>query len=113
MYDDLIMAIQQQVYANTDPIYFKLTKNGVGVTGQAPFSAGDIFACVDGGAGTDISANVTETTFGYGWYVWTPTAGQTTGLVIIINIAEAVGTNFDENGMSIVTGGNSSARMSG
>lgn len=109
------MSIHQQVYANLDPIYFKLTKNGVGVPNQT-FSTGDIYHSVDESAWVDVSANVTEyigANQGKGIYKWTPSTGQTSGYVIVLNIDEAAGTNFDENCLIIVTGGNALARHRG
>ena len=110
------MSIHQQVYANTDPIYFKLTKNGDRVLSQT-LSTGDVFLSIDGGAWADISSECTEMVgagLGKGWYVWQPTGGgQTSGKVLIINIDENAGTNFDENSVVIVTGGNALARHSG
>jgi hypothetical protein len=109
------MAIQFQVYANLDPIYFKVTKNGLGVAGLT-FSTGDISISIDGAAWVDIDTEVAEmvgASSGRGWYVWTPTGTETTGKVIIVNVAEVSGTNFDENGLAIATGGNASARHSG
>jgi hypothetical protein len=105
------MAHDLHVYGSLDPIYFKVTKNGVGVTGQAPFSTGDIQLSIDGGTFSNIDTEVTEV--GLGWYKWTPTGTETQGQVLIINVKEVVGTNFDENGLVIATGGNASARFSG
>ena len=109
--------INQYRYANTDPIYFKLTKNGEAVgdkTGYA-FSALDVQTKIGDGTITnwvDISTAITYE--GLGWYQWTPTAAaQTTGKVILINIKDAVGTDFDENGLSIITGGDPAAMLNG
>ena len=98
-------------YGTLDPIPFKVTKNGAGVTGLT-FSTGDIQASVDGAAFANIDTEITET--GLGWYLWTPTiATQTQGEFVIINVKEVLGTNFDENGIVLYTGGNASARYSG
>jgi hypothetical protein len=116
------MSIHFQVYGSTDPFYFKLTKNGLGVNGLT-ISTEDIMLSIDGGAWQDISGEVTEVdpTVGpaaggvpYGIYKWQPTlASQTQGKVLILNVAEIAGTNFDENCLIIATGGNASARHSG
>ena len=109
------MPLFAQVYGNLDPIPFKLTKNGVAVTGMAPFSANDIQLSVDGAVGIDISGECSETAFGNGWYEWQPTSAAQTQAqyYIIINIKEVLGTNFDENGLSLATGGDANARHSG
>ena len=108
------MPLLLQVYGNLDPIPFKITKNGAAVPGLT-FSANDIQLSVDGAAGTDISSECTETTLGLGWYQWQPTSAAQTqaNYYIIINVKEVVGTNFDENGISLATGGHGSARHSG
>ena len=111
------MSINLYNYATTDAVYFKVTKDGVGLTGQAPFSTGDIKLSIDGTAFTDIPVGeITEvdSASGLGIYKWQPASGtQTTGEVLIINIKEVVGTNFDENCIIMSTGGNASARFSG
>jgi len=108
------MAINQHRYGNLDPIPFKVTKNGSAVTGIT-FSANDVQSKIANDLTTgwgDISSEITEE--GLGWYSWTPTtASQTSGKLILINIAEVSGTNFDENGLSVQTGGNSLARLNG
>lgn len=106
--------INQYRYGNIDPFYFKTTKNGVAVTGIT-FSAGDVQTKIGNGTSTgwvDISSEITEE--GLGWYQWTPTsATRTTGKVVIINIAEVLGTNFDENGATFITGGDAAAMLNG
>ena len=98
-------------YGTLDPIPFKVTKNGVGVTLET-FSTGDIQASVAGAAFANIDTEITE--IGLGWYLWTPTvATQTQGEFVIINIKEASGTTFDENGIVLYTGGNANARFDG
>lgn len=103
-------------YGTTDKVPFKITKNGVAVAGLT-FSAGDITRSVNGGLFTDITAQIAEvgvgTGNGKGWYEWTPAAGGSSFEYIIINIKEVAGTNFDENGFVLYTGGNVSARFSG
>ena len=110
------MSIHLQVYGNLDPIYFKITKSAVAVA-SLTFSTGDIALSIDGGAWANIDTEVTEMIgagLGKGWYVWQPTlAAQTQGKVFIINVKEITGTNFDENGLAISTGGDASARFSG
>ena len=107
--------INQYRYANTDPIYFKVTKNGEAVLSLVPFSTNDIQAKIGNGTTSgwvDISTNVTEE--GLGWYQWTPaSAASTTGKVIIINVKDVLGTAFDENGLSIITGGDDLAMLNG
>ena len=106
--------INQYRYANTDPIYFKLTKNGAAVVAYT-FSALDVQTKIGDGTTTnwvDISTEITDE--GLGWYQWTPTsAARTTGKVILINVKDAVGTDFDENGLSIITGGDPAAMLNG
>jgi len=105
------MSIHFQVYGVLDPIYFKVTKNGVGLV-AAPFSTGDIQLSIDGAAFTDVPL-IEIAEVGLGVYEWTPTGTATTGKVLILNIKELTGTNFDENCLIIATGGNALARHSG
>lgn len=107
------MSVNLQVYANLDPIPFKITKNGVAIAGLT-FSTGDIQAKILNGTTlgwSDIDTEVTDE--GLGWYSWTPTGTATTGKVVIINVKEVSGTNFDENGLTLETGGHANARHSG
>ena len=104
-------------YGTTDPIYFKVTLNGVGVSGLT-FQDADIKLSKDGAnwASITASANVeeVEAAAGYGVYKWTPAiAAETQAEVIILNIKDAVGSEFDENCLIISTGGNANARFSG
>lgn len=105
------MSFPFQIYANLEPIYFKITKNGDGVTGQT-FTLGDIQLSKDGGTFANIPVDEFAEV-GLGWYKWTPTGTETTAKVVVVNISELSGTNFDENGFSFSTGGNASARFAG
>jgi hypothetical protein len=102
-------------YGTTDAIPFKVTKNGEGVSGLT-FSAGDIYHITPAGTATDVTGDITElnATNGKGIYVYTPSAASYTEHEwFIINVDEASGTNFDENMIVCMTGGNASARYSG
>ena len=102
-------------YGSTDPIYFKVTLSGVGVA-SLTFQAADIKVSKDGAAFANASTigTVAETTAGLGWYKWTPSAASATQCeVLIINVKDDSGSEFDENGLVIATGGNASARFSG
>lgn len=101
-------------FATTEKVYFKLTLSGVAVPGLT-LADGDVTLQIDGAATTDIGDECSETTGGLGWYVWQPTSTlQTTGEVIIINIADLTATaEFDENAVVMTTGGNAAARFSG
>lgn len=103
-------------YGTTEPIPFKVTKNGAGVD-SITFSSWDVQLSLQGSAFLDISGQCDEmigTGQGEGWYVWTPSiAAYTSVPYFIIHIKEQAGTNFDENGLVFYTGGNASARFSG
>lgn len=98
--------MQQYWYGTLRPVFFKLTLDNVAVTGQT-FAAGDVMLGIDGAAGIDISADCTETAFGYGWYKWTPSSGaHTSGMILLINVADLTVTPvFSENGIQVMTGG--------
>jgi hypothetical protein len=102
-------------YGTTDPIYFKITLAGVGV--DPTLAAGDVILTNDGGATTEDVYNECTAIDGtnlVGIFEWQPTAAtQTQGEVIILNIKDAAGAEFDENCLIIATGGNASARFSG
>ena len=103
------------LYGSTEPIYFKVTLAGVGVP-SLTFQANDVKVSKDGAAFANASTigTVAETTAGLGWYKWTPSAASATqAKVLIINVKDDVGTEFDENGIIIHTGGNASAYHSG
>ena len=105
------------LYGSTDPIYFKVTLAGVGVSGLT-FQDADIELSKDGGNWASINADTTvvevESAAGYGVYKWTPqAASETQAGVLILNIKDASGSAFDENCLIIATGGNASARFSG
>ena len=110
------MAYQYEYGVIDKSIPFKLTKNGVAVTGItfSTSGVGDVTLSIDGGATTNIASECLETTGGLGWYEWTPTsATQTQGSYAIINIAEVSGTNFDENSVTLQFGGHASAWLNG
>ena len=111
------MSINLYNYGAQDPVYFKATLSGVGVTGLT-FQDADIELSKDGGNWASISASTTvvevEVAAGYGVYKWTPqAASETQAEVFVLNIKDAAGTEFDENCLIIATGGNASARFSG
>ena len=98
-------------FGSTDPIPFKLTLNGVAVTGIT-FDAADVTLSKDGAAFTNIGANCTEV--GQGWYIWTPSAAADTQCNYgIINVVDSSGSAFDETGVLFYTGGNAGARFNG
>jgi hypothetical protein len=103
-------------YGTIDPIYFKITLNGVGV--NPTLATGDVILTNDGGATTeDIYDECTaiDGTNLVGIFEWQPTlAAQTQGEVVILNIKDvSAGGAFDENCLILSTGGNTSARFSG
>ena len=90
-------------YGSTEPIPFKATLSGVGQTGLT-FSSNDVRLSKDGGTFSNIGSEVSEV--GLGWYIWTPSvASQTQCKFGIINIKDALGSQFDENGITFYTGG--------
>ena len=98
-------------YGSQDPIPFKVTLSGLAVTGLT-FDAADIQLSKDAGAFANIGTACTE--IGLGWYAWTATlAADTQCNYGVINIKDAVGTAFDENGVVFYTGGNVAARFDG
>ena len=104
-------------YGTTEPVYFKATLAGVGVTGLT-FQDADIELSKDGGDWASINADTTvveiESAAGYGVYKWTPqAAAETQCKVMVLNIKDAAGAEFDENCLIIVTGGHANAFFSG
>lgn len=99
-------------YGSTNPVYFKATLSGDGVTGLT-FATDDVQLSKDGAAFADISSAITEV--GLGWYKWTPAAAANTQCKTgIINIKDQSATAvFDENGVVFVTGGDASAFYDG
>jgi len=95
-------------YGTTEPIPFKITLNGVGITGLTLVNA-DLALSKDQGAFANIGLEVTE--IDKGWYYWTPSdVAQTQAKTLIINLKDTVNSGvFDENAMVIRTGGNASA----
>ena len=111
------MSINLYNYGSQDPVYFKATLDGAGVTGLT-FADADIELSKDGGNWASINADTTvvevESAAGYGVYKWTPQATtETEAEILILNIKDAAGAEFDENCLIIATGGNASARFSG
>ena len=110
------MSINIHRWGSLDPIYFKVTKDGAGVTGLT-FDDADIELSKDGNNWAGVSASTTvvevEAAALYGVYKWTPAGQETEAEVIILNIKEASGTLFDENCLIIQTGGDSNARLTG
>ena len=99
-------------YGSMTPVPFKVLLNGAGVAGLT-FQAADIQLSIDGGAFSNIGAEVSE--IGNGWYQWTPSAStQTQGKVLIINIKDTSGSSlFDENAIKLFTGGDTNAFYDG
>ena len=109
------MAVNQQRYGGVKPIAFKLTKNGIAVTNQT-FTLGDLQTRVVNGTNTTWSnVPLTDiTNLGLGWYLWTPSETlQTSGELVLLNIKDADGTDFNENGLCLETGGDDAARHDG
>ena len=101
-------------YASTDPIYFKITKDGDGF--DATLAAGDVRLSKDGGTVADIDGECTavDSTNMVGVFEWQPTSGtQTTADMLIIAVKDIGGTAFDENLIILQTGGDSNARLNG
>lgn len=105
------MAIDLYRWGDTDPVYFKLTLNGVGVV--VTLASNDVKLYKDGTYSADIGSACTS--LGAGLYKWTPAAGANTQCkVMIINIKDAsAGGEFDENCLIITTGGNAAAGLDG
>ena len=98
-------------YGSQDPIPFKVTLSGAGVT-SLTFDAADIQLSKDGAAFANIGTACTEV--GLGWYIWTPALVADTQCGYgVINIKDNVGSAFDENGIVFYTGGNAAARFDG
>jgi hypothetical protein len=102
------------VYGATDPIFFKATLEGRGVPSLS-FQDADVKISKDGHDAVNAASHgtVAETSAGLGWYTYTPVASVTQCEVLIINVEDAVGSAFDENGLVIAMGGHASARFSG
>jgi len=98
-------------YQTLEPIFFKLTLSGAGVSGITLLSADvQYHRSIDGGVFTVIGADCSE--IGLGWYKYTPGAVTITETpTVVINI-KATGGNvglFDENGIILLTGGHNLA----
>ena len=93
-------------YGAVDPVEFKITLNGDGVTGLTLDNA-DLQLSIDRGAFANIGNEVTE--LGLGIYYWIPSsATQTQGETLILNLRDNVGAAFDENTIILKTGGDAS-----
>jgi len=101
-------------YGANNRIIFKVTLNGVGVP-DLTFQDEDINVSKDNGDWLAIGSVVTEmvsASDGKGWYIWTPaSAGLTQCEDLVINVADASGSAFDENGIVLGTGNDPSARF--
>jgi len=98
-------------YGAVEPVYFKITLSAVAVTGLTLGST-DFTISKDGAGFSSIGLEVTEV--GKGVYKWTPSAAtQTQAKVVLLNLADVVGSEFDENLIILITGGDSSAFLSG
>lgn len=105
------MSFILQWYGTQDKIYFKVTKNGVGV--NVTLAAADVKISKDGAAPANVIAAPTavDATDMTGLYEWVPDAAESTCEVMIVNIKDAdAGGEFDENCLIIPTGGHTSAR---
>jgi hypothetical protein len=91
------------------PVYFKITLNGVGVSGLT-LQAADIKLSLDDATAVNIGGEVTEATIGLGWYKWTPaSSARTTGDIVVVNVKDDdAGGEFDENGFVLHFGGDQS-----
>lgn len=106
------MSFILQWYGTQDKLYFKVTKNGVGV--NVTLATADVKITKDGGAVSNVVVTPTavDGTNMPGVYTWTPEAAEATCEVMIVNIKDSTATGlFDENCLIIPTGGNSSARF--
>ena len=105
------MAIDLYRYGTTEPIYFKVTLNGVGVTGLT-LASEDVKVSKDGAAFANVGTACAEV--GLGVYKWTPAASSWSQCgVMVINIKDASGSAFDENCLIVATGGDTAARFDG
>lgn len=105
-------------YGSVKSIPFKLTKNGVAVTGLVygtTLAFDDVQICIDSAPFVNANTLGGITELGLGWYKWTPANGtiMTITDIFIMNIADAVGDVFDENGDVETVGGNDLARLHG
>lgn len=102
-------------YGQTDPVYFKLTLNSVGV--DVTLATDDIQLIIDGGTAIDVTTECAaiDGTNLPGLYKWTPSsASRTQGQVLVLYIRDdSAGGAFDENMLIIATGGHADARFSG
>ena len=101
------------LYGSTEPLQFKATLNGAGVTGLT-FQAADIQLSVDGTTTWASIGTQCNNEIGNGIYQWEPTSStQTQAQQVTISIIDSSGSEFDENALIMVTGGSSLARFSG
>ena len=106
--------MQLYVYGTVEPIYFKLSLNGVGQSGIA-LADDDVHLYINGIIyGVDLGEIGTECAYVTGTngiYRWQPILpAQTQGKILILDIKDAdAGGLFDENMIQIMTGGNINA----
>ena len=100
-------------YGTAKPIIFKITLNGVGV--NASLAAGDVKISKDGGASANVSnlPTAVDSSGMPGVFSWTPTIAETQAETVTVNIKDASDGAFDENMITLQTGGNASARFAG
>lgn len=105
-------------YASTDPIFFKITLNGVGKE-DLSLAATDVQFSRAGAAWENCSAfgQVTQCACKGGWYKWVP-SGNTImagAEVILINIKDTTqsGALFNENAFQYFLGGDDLGRLNG
>jgi hypothetical protein len=105
--------ISYHKYGTLDPFPIKFTLNNVGV--DVTLQAGDVKVSVDGAAPANVNALpvAIDATNMPGVFLWTPIAAEVQGKLIVLNIVDQAGGAFDENMITIPTGGNASARYNG
>lgn len=112
------MADKLYNYGSTDAVTFVLSLNGAGV--EPPLQSADIRLYNETGGvfsfvttiGGDVNVIDGGTTTGV--YYWIPLASQTQCETIVLKIKDASGGGaFDENTITLVTGGDPDARFGG
>lgn len=101
------------VYGSTDPLYFKLTKNGVGV--NPTLVAADFRLSKDDAGGIALNSIpvAVDAINMRGVFKWTPITTETQAKTIVVNCKDAAGDEFDENMLVWYTGGSAPAFHNG
>jgi hypothetical protein len=90
-------------YGSLDPISFKLTLNGVGVS--PTLATADIMLVKDQGTAVSIKDECVAHGTMVGVFRWKPTLeAQTQAKELVINMKDADGTDFDENCLILAVG---------